>query len=207
MGSKRLERIFDKYFEQINAYADDLAAVRETKELRTAAKSEILEAYVLKIHVTWEVFAEDLLVYCLGRNTTQYGLHTGTQLPRVLPVGVCKGLVSGLGFFDIKGSSHLRRISKDILVPIFNPFKKITKDARAKIDEFYKLRNYIAHQSYRAKRTLTRMYENSYQRKTFIESSKFLSANIPHRGEETYLANYMVAFTDAGKVMGLFLGV
>lgn len=69
-------------------------------------------------------------------------------------------MIGGVGYLDFKNVSHLKSFAKKILVPDNDPFKEICqKPTGDKIDEFYTMRNYLAHYSYAATRKLESVYK------------------------------------------------
>src|SRR5690606_16982152 len=79
----------------------------------------------------------------------------------------------GLGYFDLKNASNLKSIAKKILVKEKNPFEKISNESKNHIDNFYALRNYVAHRSNKSKKNLMNTYQK-YGQKDFIEVGQFL---------------------------------
>jgi hypothetical protein len=93
-----------------------------------------------------------------------------------------------------------------MLTPLCNPFAKITSAQAKKIDEFFTIRNYLAHRSYKARRSLLKVYQDTYGMRNFVEPGTFLlarekGAQIPRMG--AYINN----FKDTANMMGKFLGV
>ena len=142
-------------------------------KLLQSEKKLIHEAFVLKICATWEILAENVFVECLSRNTSTYAAFKGITLPRNLTKNTCKGLISGLRYFDFRDMSDLKGKAKRFLADQCNPFKKVPCDVTEKINEFYLIRNYIAHRSDTAKQSLKRMYKEKYK-KRFRRPGDFL---------------------------------
>jgi len=81
--------------------------------------------------------------------------------------------LNGLGYFDLKNASNLKSISRKRLVKEKNPFEKISNESKKHIDDFYILRNYVAHRSNKSKKTLINIYQ-TYDQNEFIEVGQFL---------------------------------
>ena len=64
-------------------------------------------------------------------------------------------------------------MQKKILTDKKNPFQNISSEARNHIDDFYSLRNYVAHKSSKSKRTLIKTY-SKYNQNEFVEVGDFL---------------------------------
>jgi len=150
MRKYSLKAEFDKFFVLINEYTDLLLKIFEAKEIvippqkkkeiltkiLPSEKKHIHEAFVLKIYATWEVLVENLFVECLSRDPSEYANFKTIKLPKRLTKDVCRGLITGLGYFDFKDTGDLRGKAKKVLVGKYNPFAKIPLDEGKKIDEF-----------------------------------------------------------------------
>lgn len=198
-------RLFDQYFDQIDWFVDVLDRIYNTTTISLRAKKEIHEAYILKIHLTWEIFTEEIIIRCLKQDASQYADFKGIRLPKRLSNDVCRALLSGIGYFDIKNASNLKKNAKDILVDTFNPFKEIPSDVTNNIDEFYIIRNYIAHRSWKAKRSLQEKYRKQYHFRRFLEPGDFLLKRISVKQEQVYFSNYVNSFITAANIMEQFL--
>lgn len=112
----------------------------------------------------------------------------------------------GIGYVDFKSISHLKGIAKGMLIPQFNPFKEIPKPNGEKIDEFFALRNYVAHYSDAARRSLEKIYRNRHGLKTFREPGDFLLA-LDKRQKLPRMALYIINFLGTADIMARFLNV
>lgn len=169
-------------------------------------KRSIFEAFVFRICAYWEVLVEDLLIDCLNRDTSRYSEFTGYRLPKNLPRQVCKAVIVGIGYTDFKSVDHLKKISKQMLIPECNPFTTITTSNLKRIDEFFTLRNYLAHYSDSAKRALWNVYRNTYNMGKFIEPGVFLLAidrqeNMPRMG--VYINHFKAVANKMAKYLGV----
>lgn len=225
MGKPSINAEFSNFFRCINEYTDLLVKVIEAREVSVAPekgtdistallrseKKLVHEAFVLKIYVAWEVLVEDVFVECLYRDPSEYAKHKGISLPRRLTRGICRGLISGLGYFDFKDVSGLKGMAKRALTATCNPFARISPSSADKIDEFHIIRNYLSHYSDTSRQALSRMYRNRYD-STFREPGDFLLDTVEfvefgEHGEHTRFANYTNAFIKAADEMASFLGV
>lgn len=225
MRKDSLKAEFDKFFVLINEYTDLLLKIFEAKEvvitpqkkkeilteILSSEKKHIHEAFVLKIYVAWEVLVENIFIECLSRDPSEYAKFKTIRLPKRLTKDVCRGLISGLGYFDFKDTRDLKGKAKKVLVGKYNPFAKIPLDEGKKIDEFCILRNYLAHRSVASKQSLARMYKNHYAM-NFRQPGDFLFDTVEFielgkRGKQTRFAHYTDAFIKAVDEMALSLGV
>lgn len=217
MGKYSLKAEFNKFFVLINEYTDLLLKVFEAKEvvippekkkeilteILPSEKKQIHEAFVLKIYVAWEVLVENLLVECLSSDPSKYADYKAIKLPKRLTKDICRGLISGLGYFDFRDTGDLKGKANNILVLKFNPFDSILPDSA--IDEFYVIRNYLAHYSDSSKQSLIRMYKKRYNL-SFREPGDFFF-EFDERNKQIRFANYSNAFINVAKEMAIFLGV
>jgi hypothetical protein len=169
-------------------------------------KRSIFESFVLSICANWEILVEELLVDCLNKDTTKYSDYTGYKLPKDMSREACKAILIGINYLDFKSVEQLKDMSNKILIPECNPFVKIPTSNGKKINEFFTIRNYLAHHSYAAKRALLNVYKSRYNLKTFVEPGVFLLADdkgqkIPRMG--VYINNFL----HTANAMGKFLGV
>jgi hypothetical protein len=170
-------------------------------------KSEIYESFVLKICVTWEIFVKDLLALCLSEDATRYSEYMGAKLPKRPSKEMCAILISGYRYLDFRSISELQRISKNILVDEYNPFPRIPKSNSATIDEFFQIRNYVAHRSQAARRSLLRVYQTVYNIQRFQEPGGFLLSPLHGQTNEIRFGQYIRAFINAAKTMAIHLKV
>ena len=216
---------FDKFFNSMTQHTDLLVKIIAVKEIVLSPseereiqpkillkeKKQIHEAFVLKICATWEILAESIFVECLPWNTSKYSASKGITLPTKLTPNTCKGLISGLGYFSFRNAKDIKDKAKRYLKDRWNPFKEIPSDLITKINEFYIIRNYIAHRSDAARQSLVKMYKKTYGMRfrppgnflfetvTFVESGE--------RGKEIRFANYSEAFVKAADEMAFYLGI
>ena len=224
MQTYSLKAEFDNFFASMIQYTDFLIKIvkttkiilppHEDKEILTkllqTEKKQIHEAFVLKICATWEILAENVFVECLLRDTSKYEDRKGITLPRKLTKDICKGLISGLRYFDCGNMASLKGKANNFLAERCNPFKEVPPDVSGKINEFYLIRNYIAHRSDTGKQALKRMYKNYKMR--FRLPGNFLFDTVEfiefgERGKELRFANYSKVFEKAADEMATFLGI
>ena len=193
-------------------YTDFFKKISNSKRviLTPTEKKETLEAFVLKVYVTWEILVQDLLVDCLNRDTSQYAKNKNTKLPRHLSRNVCKNLISGLDYFNFTDTNDIKGKARKILVSQYNCFahKDISKvkDDLKKVDEFREIRNYLAHYSSHSKQKLLKIYKSKYSLKKFCEPGSFLSA-FDKQTKRIRFLNYTNAFFNVADEMAEFLKV
>lgn len=203
---------FNRFYTRMVWYIDFLEKISNAKRvtLTPTEKKEILEAFVFKVYVTWEILVQDLLIDCLNQDTSQYAKHKNTNLPRYLSRNVCKNFISGLDYFNFTDTDDIKGKARKILVFQYNPFDNKHKEIREvkddikKIDEFREIRNYLAHYSSHSKQKLLAIYKSKYSLEKFCEPGNFLSA-FDKKTEQTRFRNYTKAFFNAANAMDEFL--
>ena len=143
---------------------------------------QVFEAFTIKTLCDWEWYIEKIIYECLKNDTSKLANQLSLNLPMQITTDECIAYLNGLGYFDLKGASNLKNISKKILVDSNNPFLNLNKDACKRIDDYYILRNYIAHRSNKSKKSLNSMYSR-YQQNTFIEAGDFLLSIDPNKND------------------------
>lgn len=141
---------------------------------------ETLEAFSIKLLCDWEWFIERTIINCLIRDTTKLSEHLNLDLPKAIPYDVGFAILNGTTYFDIKNSGNLKKLTKNILAEVNNPFNAVKKDRYNSIDEFYVIRNYIAHKSEASKRSFKKFLQVKHNINDFIEPGEFLLTQQPN---------------------------
>ena len=171
MKKSSTDKTLDTFEEWMHLYIEFLAKVVRAKQVvkHPFEKREVIEAFVLRIAAVWEILAEELMIDCLNRDSSQLGKHLDLTLDKDLPRPVCRAIVAGLNYFDFKSTGDLKKKAKRILAPSHNPFKAISKGNGQRIDEFFALRNYLAHYSQQSRRSVKRLYTENHGLTRFRE--------------------------------------
>lgn len=140
---------------------------------------------------------EKLISYCISKNTKALSEHLSLQLPETISIDESVAILNGTGYFDLRNTQNLIKLSKKILVQKYNPFIYINKNNCKIIDEFYTIRNYIAHKSKSSARSLMNMYKINYGFNEFHEPGKFFLMYDASSKELKfdYFNSYMLVFT------------
>lgn len=205
MQESLFEDAFYQFFGTINWYTELLVKITQAEQTITRhEKEELYEAFVLKVQVTWELLVEEILTACLNCDTSEYAKDKAISLPKKLSKDTCKCLLSGLDFFTYRGMGHIKGVAKKVLVRKHNPFQKIAPENAKRIDEFQKLRNYIAHKSQKSKQSLMKIYKSAHGLKKFQKPGAFLLA-FDHQTDQVRFANYIDALINGAREMAEFL--
>lgn len=143
---------------------------------------QVFEAFTIKTLCDWEWYIEKIICECLKNDTSKLANQLSLNLPKEISTDECIAYLNGLSYFDLKGANNLKAISKKILIDNYNPFTNLDKDACKRIDDYYIVRNYIAHRSNKSKKSLNSMYSR-YQQNTFIEAGDFLLSIDPTKND------------------------
>jgi hypothetical protein len=179
-------------------YADLLVRLLHAQRVvsSTADKREIAEAVLLRICAHWEAFVDEQLIDCVNLDSSALATHIGLDLPKHLNKNMCEAILMRDGYLDFRSVGNIKGFARKVLVPKYNPFDKISNPTADKIDQVYKLRNYISHRSWASQRALMSMYSSKYKMRRFLEPGQFL---LGYEAEK--LAAYVEAFVDASNDM------
>ena len=136
---------------------------------------ELLEAFVLRVAVRWEVLVIQDIITSLNRNSSKYSAEIGLNLNRHLTRDESEAILIGHRYIDFKNAHQVIDFSKRHLVDRLNPFKLIDPNISKKIDQFFTMRNYLAHYSSYARRKYKRMITKDYKLNRVYEPGAFLS--------------------------------
>lgn len=200
-----LATIFDNFVDRIDWYLKLLE--RSCKPLYIDEKCEIYESFVLKICATWETFVNDLFVLCLKHDTSEYSRFLGVKLPKRPSAELCAVLISGYRYSNFQA---LVDNAQKILTRDFNPFsKEALRNAppRKRIDEFFSIRNYVAHRSRAAKRKLRKIYQDTYHLSRFQEPGRFLLSPVYEGTEEIRFGEFIQVLIGTANAMAVYLRI
>jgi hypothetical protein len=139
-------------------------------------KRDIAESVLLRLCANWEKFVDEHLVDCLNADHSRLDSFLGLTIPSHPSKALCTALVFGDSYRDFSSIGQLKGFSKRLLPDSSNPFLQITPTQAKRIDEIYKIRNYLSHYSAKSKRVLHRLYEDEYGMNNFIQPGQFLLA-------------------------------
>ncbi|QEM12593.1 hypothetical protein [Mucilaginibacter rubeus] len=154
---------------------------------------EVVEAFTIKTICDWEWYCERMICEFLKQDTSQLSNELGLTLPSTITTDECIGYLNGLGYFDLKSASNLKAIAKKVLPKKNNPFDNINAEARNRIDDYYVIRNYVAHKSQKSRRSLLKVYEK-YNQKGFEEAGSFLLNKNDPKGKSIRFQEFGSAF-------------
>ena len=159
-------------------------------------KRDIAESVLLRLCAHWGSFVDAHLVGCVNRDPTRLSQYFSVSIPDHPSRDLCHALIIGASYIDFSSFGDLKGKSKRILPTTSNPFLAVSKTHADKIDEVYKIRNYLSHYSTASRRTLMRVYKDEYGMSRFLEPGQFLLAYRAKR-----LWNYFDAFGGASADM------
>ena len=207
MNKASLQKTFRHLFSEMYRYdllAQNIAGFSFLGISSVTGRQKLVEAIAIRVYVVWEIFIENLLIDCLHHDASQYASYKEMQLPKNLSRDVCELLLTGIGFLDIKGVGSLKGIANRVIVKECNPFNGIDSEDASMIDEFYIIRNYLAHQSRASKRSLSKeVYVKRHQITRFIEPGEFLAGYAAKQepGQSIRLQDYLDAFFNVADAM------
>ena len=205
MRKSSLRLTFDDFDGKLLFYADFVNRIVYAQRVIRFKyeKVELLEAFVLRLVTSWDVFVRDLFVDCLNKDAAKYADYMGLRLKKHLSIDECQAMLTGLGYFEFRGVTEARNAAGHVLV--VNPFPAIPNPSIKKIDELVAIRNYLAHYSGRAQRALQRVYTGRYRMSTFRRPGEFLYADT--KPGQIRFVTYVKALADASVAMRDKLGI
>ncbi len=167
-------RDFEKKLDVLDRVAAKI--VKRQMGVDLAESDALAEGLVLTVAGYWEEVVDEDFVDSLNRDTSASAQLVGVELPKNLSRDVCFGLLVGDGYLDFRDTGDIVGRSKKVLVPEYNPFVHLTNTVRKSIDQFYILRNYLAHRSKRARRNYHGMLEKDFGYVRVVRPGVFLRA-------------------------------
>src|SRR6266705_2370167 len=143
-------------------YRDLIERVIATQPVIPTAqeKRDIAESILLRLCAHWEYFVDEQLVDCVNRDFSKLSIYFGVSIPEHPSWNLCHALIIGAGYTDFRSFGDLKRYSKKLLPDGSNPFAAVTPAHAKKIDEAYRIRNYLSHYSATGKKSLKAMYRD-----------------------------------------------
>lgn len=183
MKKADLEQNHDPFDAAVARYRGFMARVIEAQRvIRTKTeKQDVAESVLLRLCAHWECFVDEHLVDCVNCDHSRLNEFLGVSIPRHPSRNVCQAVLFAGSYKDFKSFGDLKGFSKKVLHDESNPFLAVSAPHSTKIDEAFKIRNYLAHYSGVARRALDRMYEQSYNMGRFEEPGRFLLAHSGRR--------------------------
>lgn len=151
-------------------------------------KRDLAESVLLRLCAHWEAFIDEHLIDCVNRDHSKLSDFFGVNLPKHPSKDLCQALLYGDGYRDFRSFGDLKGFSKKVLPDDSNPFLRVTSANAKKIDEVYKIRNYLSHYSEKGRRSLMAMYKTDYDMDRCLAPGQFLLA---------YKAKRLWAYFDA----------
>ncbi len=178
MRKANLRKNHEKFDEALVRYRTFMAKiVAAQRVISTAAeKRDMAESISLRICAHWESFIDEHLADCVNCDATQLTEFFGVSMPPNPSKALCQALIFGDKYRDFRSFSELKRFTKDILPDGSNPFLAISAAHAKRIDEVYKIRNYLSHYSAKSHRALFALYKTEYAMSHFLEPGQFLLA-------------------------------
>lgn len=198
MRKANLKRNHEPFDEALRRYRAFMEKVFNAQRVlaSTTEKRDVAESVLLRLCANWEAFIDEHLVDCVNRDHSMLTEFFGASIPPNPSKHLCQALLFGDTYRDFKSFGDLKGFSKKILPEASNPFLEVSAAHSKKIDEVYKIRNYLSHYSAKARRSLMHMYRTEYEMDRCLEPGQFLLAY----GAERLWA-YFDAFDGASTAM------
>jgi hypothetical protein len=173
-----LKRNHVSFDEAVGRYRSFMRKIVDAQRVVSSAqeKRDIAESVMLRLCAHWESFIDEHLVDCINVDHSGLSEYFGVTIPTNPSKDLCHALLFGGSYRDFKSFGDLKGFSRKIMPDGNNPFLRITSTQAKKIDEAYKIRNYLSHYSAMGRRSLMRVYREEYNMKRFLEPGQFLLA-------------------------------
>ena len=190
-----------EFLSWIDWYGDFLHRLIESKRVvRTKfEKLELLEAFILRCAVRWEILVREDIITSLNHDSSVYAKVLNLRLRKHLSRDECKAILYGYRYLDFRSVEEVKSFGRKYLVPKFNPFEAIARAEAQKINEFLTMRNLLAHYSDLAWRSYYTFMKNRYRYKRIPQPGDFLIATA--RSGEYRWSEYFRAFARASDDM------
>ncbi len=186
---------FDKSLARYRSFIDKI--INAQRVIASAEeKRDLAESVLLRLCAHWEAFIDEHLVDCINRDHSKLSDFFGVSIPKHPSKDLCQALLYGDGYRDFRSFGDLKGFSKKVLPDNSNPFLQVSAANAKKIDEVYKIRNYLSHYSDKAWRSLMAMYASEYDMDRCLAPGQFLLAYKAKR-----LSAYFDAFEKASAEM------
>jgi hypothetical protein len=179
-------------------YRDFMGKIIADKSVVATAqeKRDVAESVVLRLCAHWESFVDEHLVDCANCDPSKLSAYFSVTIPRHPSWDLCHALIIGSGYTDFRDFGDLKGLSKRLLPDASNPFLAVTKLQANRIDEVYRIRNYLSHYSKKARQSLMALYKDEYGMTRFLEPGQFMLGY-----EAKRLKTYFDAFSGASAAM------
>lgn len=167
-----------QFDEAVKRYRDFMVKVIDAKRVigSMQEKRDLAESVLLRLCANWESFVDEHIVDCVNVDHTQLKEFLGVRIPAHPSKDLCRGLIFGDGYRDFRSFGDLKGFTKRVLPKKSNPFLAIKPVHARRIDEVYRIRNYLSHYSAKGRRALMAMYRDRYKMRRFLEPGQFLLA-------------------------------
>ncbi|MDA2935137.1 hypothetical protein MYX82_12475 [Acidobacteria bacterium AH-259-D05] len=192
---KKNHQPFDRALARYRSFTERIISAQRVISKKTE-KEDLVESVLLRLCANWERFVDEHLVDCVNVDHSKLNDFLGVPIPRNPTRNLCEALLIGANYLDFRSFGDLKGFSRKVLHDGSNPFLAVAPSHINKIDEAFKLRNYLVHYSGAARRSLDRMYKDVYKLKKFVEPGRFLIAYDARR-----LWKYFDAFERASQDM------
>lgn len=192
---KRNHQPFDDAVSRYRAFMEKIIGAQRV--ISTAQeKRDVAESVLRRLCANWENFVDEHIVDCVNCDPSQLSEHFGVSIPKHPTWDLCHALIIGDGYTDFRSFGDLKGKSKRLIPDDSNPFLAVTTTQAKRIDEVYKIRNYLAHYSKKSRASLFHVYQAEYKMTRFMEPGQFLLAYDARR-----LWMYFDSFASASKEM------
>lgn len=176
MRKSDLQKNHEPFDAAVTRYRNFMQKIISAKHTVNSAqeKRDVVESVLLRLCANWESFIDAHLVDCVNCDSSKLSEYFSVAIPTNPDWGLCHALIFGNSYQDFKNFGDLKGFTKKVLPDNSNPFLQISRTHTEKIDEVYKIRNYLSHYSSVSRRALMKVYKEKYQMSRFLEPGYFV---------------------------------
>lgn len=134
--------------DRVEAFAAAICAANLSKEQISWG----YEYAAIRLYRAFEIMMLEVLIGAINNDASTVATHVSISFPKHMSDDVCEFLITGGGYFDFKGRSHLIKECKRFL-PETHYLVSVLKDTKYKeaLERLSALRNFAAHNSWKSK--------------------------------------------------------
>ena len=191
-----------KFDDWLWSYSDFILDLIDSEKLARTKyqKSELLELAVLKVCMRWDVLIEQDIITSLNRDSSIYAKKIGLNLRKHMTRDECEAMLIGHRFLDFRSAGDVKGFGKKHLNPKYNPFGAITGELIKIIDNFFIIRNIVAHGSRYAWHTYTAMIKKNHSFKKIPKLGDYL-LGVDRKTKNIRWTIYIEAFLETSNLM------
>ena len=159
MKTVNLQNVCDEFIRNMNEIEGYINRCKTVFSGEDKYLSFCYENAIIMLYKAFEKFILRTMISCLNHDHSHFEEKYGIKLGNHINDDVCEFLITKGGYFDFKGRGGLNKILNATIGSNHNVGKTIKNNKYGKtIDQLCSVRNYAAHNSTQAKKTVMEVY-------------------------------------------------